>query len=159
MEMRVGERRERGGAWGTEQGRETGGRRWRKQGQFFSFDAAMGAFLVGVILIAVTIDVSRRYNPADIQTEKIGYDILTIIDYEGRLASLDSASIDARAGQIISQQYASRYGMRINLTGNFNSFEVGDQIPDAKTVISGKRVFVNASAEVNGIATFWIWQI
>ena len=130
----------------------------KKRAQMFTIDALIGAFIVGVIILAVLNNVSKEYNPADIQTEKIGYDIAIILDYEGKFASLDSASINTRAEQIISQQYSSRYGMRINLTGNFNSFEVGNQIPKNTTVISGKRVFVNASSNTNGAATFWIWQ-
>ena len=131
----------------------------KKRAQMFTIDALIGAFIVGVIILAVISNVSKKYNPADIQTEKIGYDIITILDYEGKLASRDSSSIDSRADQIISQQYSSRYGMRLNLSGNFNSFEVGDQVPGNKTVISGKRVFVNASSQANGVTTFWIWLV
>jgi len=129
-----------------------------KRAQMFTIDALIGAFIVGVVILAVLSNVSKRYNPADIQTEKIGYDVAAILDYEGKLASLNPSSIDARTEQIISQQYSSRYGMRLNLSGNFNSFEIGDQIPGNKTVISGKRIFVNASSQTNGVATFWIWQ-
>lgn len=129
-----------------------------KRAQMLTIDVLIGVFIVGLVIIAIISNTSKRYNPADIQTEKVGYDIATILDYEGKFASLNGADIDARAGQIITQQYSSRYGLRINLTGNFNSFEAGDQIPGNKTVISGKRIFVNASASKNGIATFWIWQ-
>ena len=128
-------------------------KRKEKKGQIFSIDAAIGAFLVGLIVIVAIINITKQAEPESIQTEKIGYDIVAILHYEGKLASVDASSIESRMNEILPQQY----GMRLRLEGeNFDAFEVGSPIIQ-RFVASGKRVFINASSDINGIATFWIW--
>jgi len=124
----------------------------RNKGQIFSIDVMVGALIAGLIILIVIINVGKKVEPADIQTEKVGYDIVALLDYEGVLASLDESNINTR----MSETLPSQYGMRLRVEGNFNAIEVGDPIIQ-RFVASGKRVFVNASDDKNGIATFWIW--
>lgn len=123
-----------------------------KKGQLFSIDVVIGAFLVGIIILAVIVNIGKKADPADIQTEKTGYDIVTLLDYEGQLASLNSSSIENRMNETLPSQY----GMRLRLTGNFAAIEIGSPIIQ-RFVAAGKRSFVNASDNKNGVATFWIW--
>ncbi len=124
----------------------------RKKGQIFSIDVVIGAFLVGIIILAVIVNVGKKAAPESIQTEKIGYDIITVLDYEGVLASLDETSIQTRMSELLPSQY----DIRLRLSGNFNAIEVGSPIIQ-RFVASGKRAFVNATDDKYGIATFWVW--
>ena len=124
----------------------------RNKGQIFTIDAFIGAFIAGLIILIVIINVGKKADSADIQTEKVGYDIVALLDYEGVLASLDESNIETR----ITETLPAQYGMRLRVEGNFDAIEVGDPIIQ-RFVASGKRVFVDASKDKNGIATFWIW--
>lgn len=123
-----------------------------RKAQIFSMDAVIGAFLVGIIILAFFVNIGKHGETEDIQTSKIGYDMLTILDYEGLLANLDETEIQNKINETLPNQYE----MRIRLEGNFNAIEVGSPILQ-RFVASGKRVFVNASNNKHGIATFWVW--
>ena len=124
----------------------------QKSGQIFSIDAVIGAFIVGVLIIATVFSIVRTTETETTQISKVGYDIVTVLDYEGKLASLNATEIAIRLNSTLPQNY----DMKLLLEGNFDSIEVGNQ-PLQRFVASGQRTFVNATAGTRGIATFLIW--
>ena len=124
-----------------------------KGAQLFSLDAMFALLLVSIIIVASVINLNKRTAPEDIQTSKVGYDILSILDYENYLTNLNEPGIQNRTLELLPPQY----GMRIRLAGeNFDAIEVGDTILQ-RFVASGKRSFVNGTNDIYGVATFWIW--
>ena len=122
----------------------------RKKAQIFSIDAVVGAFIVAIIILAFFVNINEK-SETDLQLSKVGYDMLTVLDYEGLLANPKQDLILETINKTLPRQYS----MRIRLEGDYE-MEIGDQILQ-RFVASGKRVFVNASENQYGIATFWIW--
>ncbi|MBU2497015.1 MAG: hypothetical protein KJ767_03070 [Nanoarchaeota archaeon] len=122
-----------------------------KKAQIFSIDATIGAFLVAIIILAFFINISKKSESESLQLSKVGYDMLAILDYGGLLANPDETAILTKINETLPNQYE----MRIRLEGDYE-LEAGSPVLQ-RFVASGKRVFVNASENDYGIATFWIW--
>lgn len=119
-------------------------------------------FAVVVVTLVLTASVYYATRPADqdvtrLQMTRAGGDIVAMLDYQDYFDTLDETAIQNRMDSILP----INYDMRINITTN-NSImlAIGNEVPDDRSLGTGKRVFVvSAGGEITdfGIAQFWIW--
>lgn len=128
-----------------------------------TLDAFMAVFLAVLVFAASAVYMSRSDNNfLDLQTEKMGSDIITLLDNSGTLDSLSQSQIQDYTNSIVPD----KYGIRINMTWtdldlvSENNFEFGDSIPEEKFVATGKKFFaVTNSTEVKsyGLIKYYLW--
>ncbi len=126
------------------------------KGFIFSLDAAIALFIVFMVLIASLYYVTRKEDSlSNLQLVKTGYDIITILDNDGSLKTVDSATIEQNLNDLLPVNY--HYRLEINTTkSKYILLETSNEIPEDQFIGVGKRFFV-ANTNEFGIAKFWIW--
>ena len=127
------------------------------RGFVLTLDAALAAIVVIMLLSVAVFYVGKAEDKlSNLQTVRTGSDILTVLDNNGALASLDHDIILEELNAIIPPYY----NMRIVMNGTFSPegiiVETASEIAGDNFIGSGKRfVVVN-----NGFATaeYYIWS-
>lgn len=124
--------------------------------------------LLAMIIVLIAIGVAHSYIVRsenvmpNIQTTRIGSDIVRLLESTNSFDTLDVVVIKTDMNSIIPPSY----GMRLNISWanaslkQTGSFEIGDELPDKKFVSTGKRFFViisKGSLTHYGVAKYWIW--
>lgn len=124
--------------------------------------------LLAVIIVLIAIGVANSYIARsenvmpNIQTTRIGSDIIRLLENTNSFGTLDAAAIKIDMNSILPPTY----GMRLSISWadanleQTGSFEIGDELPDKKSVSTGKRFFVitnESSLAHYGLAKYWIW--
>ena len=115
--------------------------------------------LVAITLFIIIYAASIYYtaNASDtgisqLQMISLASDIVTVMDYNNTLKTLDINLITKQRDELLPSAYA----MRINIeTHNNVSLDTGNIQPGDRFVGSGKRYFI--SGQNYGEADYWIW--
>src|SRR3989344_2386991 len=116
-----------------------------KKGMIFTLDSLV-AVSIFLIVIATSSYYSSQSNSeiSKLQISRTGSDISTLLENSGGLDSLDSALIENNISHVLPQNYQ----INLNITcqdkslSTYNSWIVGDEIPEKEFVASGRRFFV-----------------
>lgn len=127
------------------------------KGFVLTLDAALAVIVVTMLLFVAVFYVGKAEDKlSNLQIVRTGSDILTVLDNNGALASLDEDIILDDLNALLPPYY----NMRIIFNGTFSQdsiiIETASEIADDKFVGSGKRFLVVN----NGFATaeYWIWS-
>ena len=132
-----------------------------KKGMIFTLDVAFGSFLV-ILLIIVSL--ALFYTPREgfgssLQMSRTASDIITALDNDGTLATLDDQAIGAKLRKMAPEAY----GMRLTVSGTFTDVitveSSGPEVPVDRFILSGKRFFVRADGDDTdyGTAKYEVW--
>jgi len=134
-----------------------------KKAFILTLDAFLALVVVLIALGAASSYIARSENVMpNIQTARIGSDIVKLLENTNSFDTLDATAIKNDIDNIIPPNY----GMRLNISWadssleKKGSFEIGDKLPDKKFISTGERFFVviaNSSLTHYGLAKYWIW--
>ncbi len=134
-----------------------------KHAFILTLDALLALVIVLIVLGAANSYIARSENVMpNIQTARIGSDIVRLLENTNSLDTLDVTTIENDMEGLLPPSYGIRLSINwadanLEQTG---SFEVGDELPDKKFISTGKRFFVvvsEGSLTHYGVATYWIW--
>ena len=124
----------------------------------FSLDVTI-AVLVSIIVLSAAVYYSSNASDSlpTLQMSRTGSDILIMLYYNGTLNSMGPA-IEENMNDMLPQNY----DMRIKITKSDGSplLEVGNELPNNKMLVSGKRIFTKTSGnkiDYYAVAQYWIW--
>lgn len=135
-----------------------------KRAFILTLDALLALIIVLIVLGAANSYIARSENVMpNIQTARIGSDIVKLLENTNSFGSLNATAIKNNMNSIIPPSY----GMRLNVSWAYadtpksvNSFEVGENLPDKKSISTGKRFFVvisGGSLTHYGVVNYWVW--
>ncbi|MBI2668036.1 hypothetical protein HYX17_04700 [Candidatus Woesearchaeota archaeon] len=125
-----------------------------KKGFVIAFDLTVAVLVVFIILTFSIYKISQAdYNAiANIQMNKVGNDILAVLDNTDVLASLNKNSIESSIDRLLPVNY----NMKIKIECPNKAIETSSELPNNIFVASGTRAI--ATNELNYcIARYWIW--
>lgn len=131
-----------------------------KKGFVFALDAAFAVVVFILLLLAIRYYATgfHKNTLPDIQTLRVGSDILAVLDYTGTLNTLNKNTIENKMEDLLPPNYE----MKIIISGESSHCdeEAGaEDIPDDRFVASGKR-FLAANPQTTTYyctARYWIW--
>lgn len=131
-----------------------------KKGVVLSLDTSIAVIIVSIIIIISTTYITKSNNDytSRMQLVKTGADIMTILDYNEVLNTMDSNKIASRMNQTLPVGYYMK--VRIE-TNDSRIIETPGLIPDDRFIGTGRKLFAitNKTNTVYAIARFWIWNL
>lgn len=134
--------------------------RFTRKGFILSVDMIMAVTVV-TALLAISFYYYHRSSEdmlARLQIARTGNDIISVLDYDNDLATLNQNTITNAMNQLLPISY----NMRIEISPRTgDGFTVGDPLPGGSFIASGKRIFVvKSGGQITdyAIAKFWIWS-
>src|SRR3989344_2985366 len=126
-----------------------------KKGIIFALDSAIAIIIVIIFLITASFYVNKEKSLPKLQINRIGSDILAMLDNNNILSTLNQNTIEQQLSLLLPQSYE----MKIRLTGEFSNLQTNKTIPANKFVGSGKRIIIiiQQNTTYNGIAQYWVW--
>lgn len=121
----------------------------------FTIDAVAASIIVITILLVCYLYLFRTSSEIpSLSLLRTGDDIITILEYDGTIKTLNENTISLELNKILPVQY----DMRIKIFPE--NITIGNQIPDDRFVASGRRFFVitNETLASNHYTQFWIWS-
>lgn len=118
----------------------------------FTLDALVALSLVFIVIFASTAFVLRQFDqPVDsLQLEKIGADVVAVLDYRNSYDSLNKLSIDNKLRAITPENF----DMRLSIECEDRAILIGD-LPQ-KSFRSGDRIIVTSELDYCYVK-YWIW--
>lgn len=127
------------------------------RGMIFTLDATLAITIILFVLAITTfyITKSNQQSLPDLQTLRVGSDILTILDNNDTLDSLDANLIEDEMNSLLF----NNHNMRIEINCDSDtSLQTSQNIPESGLVASGKRIFVVDNTQDYCTARFWVWR-
>ena len=121
----------------------------------FTIDAVAASMIVITILLVSYLYLFRTSSEIqNLSLLRTGDDIITVLEYDGTIKTLDENIILSDLNEILPIQY----DMQIKIFPE--NITIGNQIPDDRFVASGRRFFVitNENTSSNHFTQFWIWS-
>lgn len=130
-----------------------GDKKLKKKAFVFTLDAAMAVIVVVTLLLVAHYYVNRTNTESlsKIGMVRTGSDILTVLDNDGTLSTLDENSIATEMNNLLPVNY----NMRIMLYCTNQTLGISTSLPSRKFVASGKRIIV--ADDDFCTARYWIW--
>ena len=126
------------------------------KGIIFTLDAIAALFIVLTMLLVSAVYMYRTNQELpNMETLRTGYDIITILDYNKTLETLDQNYIQSQMNFLLP----SKYDMLINITSTDQNLTIGNNPPTDRFVASGKRFSVIANPNTATLVNvkFFIW--
>jgi hypothetical protein len=136
------------------------------KGFVFSIDAILAVSIMIIFIIASFLMIARSSEDAyaNLQTVRLGNDLLAVLEKSGTFALWDEEAIEGTMNS--SLQQGAGFHLQLDtykhINGTFslvNSGEYGQQLPKSVTVYGARRDFVTQSGGETEytIARLWIW--
>ncbi len=129
--------------------------RFGNKALIFTIDAVAASIIVITILIVCYVYLFRTSSEIpNLSLLRTGDDIITVLEYDGTIKTLNENTISSELNKILPVQY----DMQIKIFPE--NITIGNQIPDDRFVASGRRFFVitNETTSSNHYTQFWIWS-
>ena len=128
------------------------------KGFIFTLDMIIAMTFTIIVLVLANYYVRTGEDVfPQIQIEQTGSDISALLDHSGVLDGLVELDIESSLANLLP----INYDMHINITTkNGIRLDIGNDLPDDKSIISGKRIFVITESEVitdHAFLQYWIW--
>jgi hypothetical protein len=129
-----------------------------KKGFILTVDLMLGTAIVFIVLVitAFFINQGSAITLSDHQLVRIGSDVITILDENEVLDTLDENKIKTEIEKILP----GNYGMLTRIQGNFSqgngTIEIGGEIPANRLLISGRKVAVTNNDTYLKL-TYFVW--
>ena len=123
----------------------------------FSLDVVIAIFVVMSLLVVSTFYVTKAggESVSKLQTIRLGYDMLALLDYDNSLDTLSAGVIETELNRILPINYHIK--IRANCKDRDDVVvETTDAFPNNRFIGSGRRVFISNAGDYC-IADFNIW--
>jgi|GEM_PF-5402243 len=133
------------------------------KGAIFAMDAMMAIIVVFLVIITARTQMagtSLDYGDSA-YAQKIGGDIVAVLDETGVLATLDESAIEGNISALLPasyQMWAEIESYTTNLT-LIQNITAGSEPADDKSVVSSRRIFVSGDGYIEryNIIRFKVW--
>ena len=129
-----------------------------KHGFIFTLDAVVGMTVLFMVVMLSLFFISKgsEVTLTEQQVLRVGSDVVTILDNQKVLDTLDYGIITTKMEEVLPPNY----GMLLRIQGNFaqgnGTIEVGGEIPNQRFVLSGRRVALTEDNTYLQL-TYWVW--
>ncbi len=130
----------------------------KKAGFVLTLDLILGLALLFTVVFISLFFISRGSDVtlSEHQPLLIGSDIITIMDEENVFDTLDHSTIEDRMQELLPGNYEMLISVQGNFTPGNGTIEVGNEVPDNRLIISGRRVALTDN-DIYLKITYTVW--